>query len=463
MKPKKDNVRGIRICTMNVVLLIASCVLFVLVLWTTIQVAERYNALVFATEDYISCEKNAALVREGSDYLTEQVRLYVVTLNTQNAHNYFTEIYTTRRRDLALEKFPTSKTSKETYAYLQEALEQSNKLTAREIYAVKLVALACGYDLENFPQVVRDAQLLPEDKDLPPEKKIERARHMVFDSAYQDAKKLIMSNISYFLNSIIQETRQRQLADTRDLGDIIVKQRMVLVVLCLLNILTFLMIIILIIRPLQVYMKCLKEEKMLELMGAYEFRHLALTYNSIYELKAANEKMLRYRAEHDPLTGLLNRGSFTLLKNMLKVRIAPTALLLLDVDHFKEFNDQYGHETGDKILCRVAHLLQTSFRAEDFSVRLGGDEFAVIMTNTAPEMKPIIKNKIEAVNLVLMDPGDGLPSVSISVGVAFSPSGFPDSLYGEADSALYSAKEHGRRGIRFYGEEPDDKEEAENA
>lgn len=450
MKEHKQNINGIRIRTINIIMLIAACVLFLLTLYITIQISIKYQNLVSATEDYITCEKNAALVHKGSDYLTEEVRLYVETLNKEHADKYFEEIYTTRRRDKALENFPVSKTHPETYAYLKEALKESNNLTIREIYAIKLVAVARGQNLEKFPQVVRDTELSPEDLALEPAAQIAQARNLVFDTGYQDAKKLIMGNISYFLNSIILETRQKQQRDTQELGNILLQQRATILILCLLNIVIFLMIIVLIIKPLQVYMKCIKEEKMLELMGAYEFKHLALTYNDIYEVKAANDQMLRYKADHDPLTGLLNRSAFDTVKQVLKGRMVPMALLLIDVDSFKDINDHHGHTTGDKILCRVAQLLHNSFRTEDFSIRMGGDEFAVVMTDATPQIKLIIENKVEAINLTLLNPCDGLPPVSISVGVAFSDSGFPDSLYEHADSALYVVKARGRRGCEFY-------------
>lgn len=98
----------------------------------------------------------------------------------------------------------------------------------------------------------------------------------------------------------------------------------------------------------------------------------------------------------------------------------------------------------------MAQLLQSSFRSEDFAIRIGGDEFALVMTEADSRMKLIIKNKIEAINLTLQNPCDGLPPVSLSVGVAFSAKGFPDSLYGDADSALYDVKARGRRGCGFY-------------
>ena len=210
------------------------------------------------------------------------------------------------------------------------------------------------------------------------------------------------------------------------------------------------MVIMLIVKPLQIYIRCIKEDKMLEIAGAYEFKYLALTYNDIYEINAANEAMLRHKADHDPLTGVINRGGFDQLSQILKVQRIPMALLLIDVDKFKQVNDGYGHETGDLVLKKVAGLLRDNFRSNDYVVRLGGDEFAVIMVDALPEQETLIRDKVGNINRILKNPEDGLPEVSLSVGVAFSAEGFTDDLYRNTDSALYQVKEHGRCGCDFY-------------
>lgn len=188
----------------------------------------------------------------------------------------------------------------------------------------------------------------------------------------------------------------------------------------------------------------------MEITGAYEFKYLALTYNDIYELNAANEMLLRHQAEHDPLTGILNRGAFDQAKKILQLKPRPIALLLIDVDKFKQINDGWGHETGDKVLKKVARMLEENFRASDIPARIGGDEFAVILDDSAPQKQQALKQKIQSMNRQLSCPKDGLPPVSLSVGGAFSQTGFSDDLYRMADAALYTVKENGRNGCRFY-------------
>lgn len=451
-KEKGGKIKGIKIRTINYAMIIAAAVLYVVLVYATVQASIKYKRLIEATEDYILCEKDAALVREGSDYLTEQVRLYVVTLEPEYMEAYFTEKNVTRRREQALEELEEYETSQETYDYLQRALDNSNKLTEREIYAMRLITLAQGYDEASLPEEMKGVVLQEADKNLSSQEMVDRARSMVFDYGYRNAKELIMSNTDYFLDSIIKWTRNKQSESAMVLQNIMNRQRECVVVLFVLNAANFILVIMLIIKPLQVYIDCIKEEKRLEITGAYEFKYLALTYNDIYEVNAANEVLLRHKAEHDPLTGVINRGAFEQMREVLKASTDPLAFLIIDVDKFKLINDCYGHEIGDQILKKVAKHLSDTFRAQDYVARIGGDEFAVIMTNSTRELQPVIQNKAESMNQFLKKPDDGLPPISLSIGIAFSDKGFPEELYSQADRALYQVKENGRCGCHFYDE-----------
>lgn len=144
---------------------------------------------------------------------------------------------------------------------------------------------------------------------------------------------------------------------------------------------------------------------------------------------------------------LLNRRSFDQILSLYEKDRSSFALILADVDVFKQINDTCGHDTGDRILKRVAALLHTTFRSIDYVCRIGGDEFAVIMVDMSRELYYTITDKIAEINGLLAVPEDGLPAVSLSAGVAFSDeNGFCGSLFRAADSALYTAKAHGRCG-----------------
>ena len=161
---------------------------------------------------------------------------------------------------------------------------------------------------------------------------------------------------------------------------------------------------------------------------------------------------LAHEAEHDALTGLLNRGAFDKLTRYLQESIEPTALILLDVDNFKGVNDTYGHQIGDEALKRVSELLKEHFRSNDYPARTGGDEFAVIMTNISPKEKDIIRSKLTAVNDSLSKAEGNVPKLSLSAGIAFAQIGYKPQLYKMADEALYKTKENGKCGYTFYGD-----------
>ena len=199
---KQKTVKGIRIRTINGVMILMACVLYILVIYATIQVSLRYDELIVATNDYIACEKNAALVREGSDYLTEEVRLYAVTSDLQYIDAYLKEVNETRRRERALDELGKFSFSQKASEYLEAALFNSNKLISRELYAMKLVSSAKGVAEKNLPGEVKDIQLTAEDSELTAEEMLSKGQDMVFNDAYQEAKAGIMEDIGLFLDDI---------------------------------------------------------------------------------------------------------------------------------------------------------------------------------------------------------------------------------------------------------------------
>ncbi len=449
---KKKQVRGIRISTVNMIMIFISCALYVLLITATMRVSDRYKDVHSSMDDYIAFEENETLLTDGSAYLTEQVRLYTVTLEPQYMEAYFTEANVTKRRETALEELKTSHEGNKAYEYLAEALGHSNDLMNDEIYAMRLISEAQGYPEDRLPEEVQAVPLNGGDQNMSQEEMIQKAREIVFGTSYQEAKTRISDSVNSSIESIHEMTHQQMLGDAEELESTMAVQRRLISILFVETIATFLLIIMLIIKPLRVYVNCIKEEKMMEITGSYEFKYLALTYNDIFEIKNANEAMLRYRAEHDPLTGIVNRGGFEQLKNMFRVKDVALGFLIVDVDKFKLVTDGYGHEVGDQVLKKVAAFLKDGFRATDYPARIGGDEFAVILTSMSEEMQGAVERKIAEMNDRLMHPDDGLPQVSLSVGGAFSENGFTDDLYQKADAALYVVKENGRCGCRFYEE-----------
>ena len=169
-------------------------------------------------------------------------------------------------------------------------------------------------------------------------------------------------------------------------------------------------------------------------------------------------RLMRVLADHDSLTGLHNRRSFNRqferLWRQAQREHCSLALLLCDVDHFKAYNDQYGHQAGDNVLQRIGSLLQDAARRPlDMAVRLGGEEFAVLLYNIdetqARNHAEALLQALQALNIEHV--GSGTASMlTMSIGVScVQPSGTGPlaQLYEDADRALYEAKAFGRNQV----------------
>lgn len=165
-------------------------------------------------------------------------------------------------------------------------------------------------------------------------------------------------------------------------------------------------------------------------------------------------------ALRDPLTRAYNRRVFDdrlLAELAFSVRHGqPLSLLMMDIDHFKRFNDQHGHPAGDLVLQSVAQKIEETLRTEDLFARYGGEEFAVLVRNTSELDSLVVAERIR--NLVERNPvfweGTAL-KVTISIGVACNAATAepPNILLKRADQALYRAKEQGRNRVVVFADD----------
>jgi diguanylate cyclase len=176
-------------------------------------------------------------------------------------------------------------------------------------------------------------------------------------------------------------------------------------------------------------------------------RNLTETARKTQELRTELAEARRL-ASTDPLTGLANRRHFDeALREHLAER-RPTALLMLDLDHFKAVNDTHGHPAGDQVLCRLAEILAESAPEGAVAARFGGEEFSLMLPcgvlRDAMAMAERIRGRIAEATVQL--PAGGPPiSVTASLGVAMAGLGErPVQLIARADAALYEAKRSGR-------------------
>lgn len=173
------------------------------------------------------------------------------------------------------------------------------------------------------------------------------------------------------------------------------------------------------------------------------------------EISALNVRMAEIRSESlkDPLTGLANRRAFSeSLANGIgeaESDQTPLALLMMDIDHFKSFNDNFGHQLGDEVIRLVAGCAKANIKGKDTAARYGGEEFAVVLPSTQLKDGQVLAEQIRKVvagqKIVRKASRESLGSVTISIGVSqYRPGEAEEDFIARADAALYAAKHTGR-------------------
>jgi diguanylate cyclase (GGDEF)-like protein/PAS domain S-box-containing protein len=191
-----------------------------------------------------------------------------------------------------------------------------------------------------------------------------------------------------------------------------------------------------------------------------ELKSLMGTVGETIKLSISNLRLrvaLEERATHDALTGLFNRRYLdeTLPRELHRAQRNQSVLTvaMIDIDHFKRFNDEYGHEAGDLVLCQLGELLNRNLRRSDIGCRYGGEEMLLIMPDSGAadvaERLTGISEQIRQTRVRYRD--DDLPTLTVSVGIASTDKhGFETrTLLRAADQALYAAKQAGRDRIRI--------------
>lgn len=175
----------------------------------------------------------------------------------------------------------------------------------------------------------------------------------------------------------------------------------------------------------------------------------------IHELQKDLESVRR-EAMTDGLTGLSNRKAFddaiVKMKEETDKESLRLTLLMLDIDHFKSFNDNYGHQVGDQVLRLVARTLTDGVKGKDMPARYGGEEFAILLPQTALAAGITVGNALRKAvatkDIINRSTGDKMGRITMSVGVAeYQPGETIEDLISRADAALYTAKHNGRNQV----------------
>ncbi len=450
-KLKRIIKQGASLKALNYIMLGMAIIITVILLIAMHQTTLIYEETHNATRNLFSLRKSAYELQQASDYLTEQIRYFVTSGDKAYLDDYFEEANTTKRRENALSNLKANQGDTVAFYNLNEAMRESLDLMNDEYYAARLIVDANGYDISTYPEEIQNVTLPSWIASLSTDEKKEEAEKIVFGKDYQRKKDTISTHMQTCLTELETEMSNKQTEMADKMQNQVTIEHVLTVLLIIIMFVIVLLTTSLVIRPLGVCIEKIRDEEDIPVKGAYEIKFLAKTYNLMHQTNLAKKEKLTYEATHDKLTGLYNRRGYDFL--MKNLELDSCALLLIDLDKFKNINDEYGHDVGDKILIKASDSVFGNFRSQDYICRIGGDEIAVIMVNADPRLSKLITKKVRKINETLLNTSeeDNLPPISVSVGVAFGDDGITrNDIFKRADEALYNTKEKGRKGVSFY-------------
>ena len=187
-----------------------------------------------------------------------------------------------------------------------------------------------------------------------------------------------------------------------------------------------------------------------------EIETMHATLGQMHAELIATHAALEQKSRIDGLTGALNRDTFFALIEAAAAKQHPAALLIADADHFKQINDEFGHQVGDDALRGIAGAIASSLRPQDFWGRIGGEEFAIYLDGADMDTARLIADMIRLAALSIdLRVDDKIVPISVSIGGACALGGFETkTIISESDRRLYEAKRAGRNRIAIADGQP---------
>ncbi len=439
--------KGISLRTIHIWLIITLIIWSGTVLIASFRLINTYMRLANAEEEHTELVKAAHELMDASDYLTERVQRFTLNGDMRFLEQYFMEAFESNRREEAIARMDLNEKTGAALKQLQEAMEHSVNLMNQEYYAMRLVIEAKGYT--DYPDILDTVNLSKEDEALSADEKIRRATELVLNDDYYDQKDNIRNDMRESLDEVdnlMVNVKNEELSILR--RELIFVR--IVIIIQLISI--FIMVRLTSIHGIQPVLNAvdkIKADSPIPEEGATEFKYLAQAYNKMYTKHRLSMEHLNFKASHDELTGAYNRAGYELL--LSDIDLNSTYLMLIDIDNFKNINDTYGHDTGDKVLIKLVRVLNRVFRDDDYICRIGGDEFVIFMIHSSGMNHKLVSSKIEQIKEELENTDDGLPPISVSIGIVDGKdTADTENLFEKTDAAMYESKRKGKNTYTFY-------------
>ena len=287
--------RGPRIRMINIVSVVLTLLIMLLFLIGVRRADQATRSRNEASEKYVVCETAATALKQGSDNLTNQVRLYTVTGDPAYLRAYFAEV-ATQHREQAVETLDRYLSDTDAYRFLEDALECSVELMDLEYYAMILVLDATGGQIEPGMEVLRDVRLRPEDEALDASGKMALAVSLVRGEEYLRSDAIIDDNVAQCIENLSAERETVHRESQTTLTRMQTWQNLSAVALAVVIFAYVVLTTVYMVRPMVADVQLIAGDKPLPLKGAYELQYLAGAYNAMYEQRRERDTLAAERA-----------------------------------------------------------------------------------------------------------------------------------------------------------------------
>lgn len=445
---KKKGFRGISLNLSNFIMICIGVVVALLMVHANYQTNENYHLMDAAIRDSILSQESTGKMESISSSMSGSALAFVETGDPRHVFAYIGQ-QTELNSDFGSNGMLSSERQKEDLN-LAQAVSAFDAIRNTEWSAMRLKADVLPIPLSSLPELLQRITLSDEDAALSNDEKEQKASSMLNSPEYIGLKTQLAGSVDASHRFVSERASERTAKASALLRGVVLRQRILIIVFIVIAFLALIMNRVLVLQPINRSAELLDRRQPIPVRGSAEMRHLARIYNDVLQDNQAKTEALSYTASHDALTGLWNRAAFD--KAVRLYRGGRIGILFVDVDHFKQFNDDYGHDTGDRVLVRVADTLKHHFREEDHISRIGGDEFCVILLDVCQEQADHIYQTVSKINESLAASAEDLPSISISVGAAFWDRPDPAAdIVKDADTALLQVKKSRASNCFVYG------------
>ena len=349
--------QGIRLNHLNIVMICIGLVLATLMIVSMYSTTDNVKQIVSFTNNYLVSQQTGGMLRDFAGRLSEQATAFVQSGEIGPAKAYEAQLKVINEQ-LELHSAETA-ISAAAATEFDTALEAFRGRLQTERIAMRMAAESMPAPMfEALPDFLKETELSEEDKAARKGKAI----GLLTSESYTGLEETIRDAVDKSHRFSSQEG-QMQAGKTFDKVQHIMGNQTVLVILFLaVSVLALLLNRFLIISPIQKSVENLDKREPIPEKGSYEMRHLARVYNDVLKENEEKTQKLTYTASHDALTGVYNRTEFDRYYRQIEKQ-QNVGIIVADVDHFKQYNDEFGHDIGDRVLRRSAKRSMRSIRS----------------------------------------------------------------------------------------------------